>query len=187
MEAFWVSLGVVTSAEIGDKTQLLALLLAARFRCALPIIAGIFVATVLNHAAAAWIGRLIGDGLNPEMLRLILGVSFLAMAVWMLFPDKIDDEQPKNAYRGSAFFTTLILFFLVEIGDKTQLATAALAMRYDALFQVVCGTTAGMLLADAPAVWLSEKMLRRINMNWLHRISAMIFIALAAATLFYPG
>lgn len=151
MEAFLVSTGIVALAEIGDKTQLLAFVLAAKFRRPLPIIAAIFVATIANHAFAAAIGTWITSLLGPNVLRWVLGASFLAMAAWTLVPDKIDDDDVPLAKYG-VFLTTLIAFFVAEMGDKTQVATVALAARYDSLLAVVCGTTFGMMLANVPAI-----------------------------------
>src|SRR5690349_18370319 len=147
MQAFLISTGVVALAEIGDKTQLLALVLAARFRRPLPIIAGILLATLLNHSVAGFAGTLASSLLAGPWMRWLLGLSFLAMAGWALIPDKLDDGMPKAANRHGAFLTTLIAFFLVEIGDKTQIATVALAAQFDALVPVVLGTTLGMMVA----------------------------------------
>src|SRR5258705_1751566 len=160
LEAFLVSLGIVALAEIGDKTQLLALVLAARYRRPVPVILGILVATLANHALAAWLGAGAAATLGPEALRWILGLSFLAMAAWTLIPDKLDREKPQSARLG-AFAATLVAFFLVEMGDKTQIATAALAARYASIAAVVAGTTLGMMLADVPAVYFGERILRR--------------------------
>ena len=182
LEAFLVSTGVVALAEMGDKTQLLALLLAARYRRALPVVAGIFVATLVNHAIAAWLGAGIAEALGREALRWILGLSFLAMAGWTLIPDRIDGEE-KVPGRFGAFGTTLIAFFLVEIGDKTQIATVALAANYASVTAVVAGTTLGMMIADVPAVYLGERILRRIPMRLLQRIAAVAFVVLGLLVL----
>ncbi|NRR32102.1 TMEM165/GDT1 family protein [Oxalobacteraceae bacterium] len=186
MEAFLVSSGIVALAEIGDKTQLLAFLLAAKFRRPLPIVAAIFVATVANHAFAAAIGSWITSLVGPEALRWLLGVSFLAMAAWTLVPDKIDEDDAKLAGYG-VFLTTLIAFFIAEMGDKTQVATVALAARYHSLLAVVAGTTLGMMLANVPAVYLGEKIAGRIPLKLVHGIAAAIFAALGVATLLGAG
>ncbi len=166
MEAFLVSTGVVALAEIGDKTQLLALVLAAKFRKPVPIILGILVATVVNHAVAgaagAWISALVG----PTAMRWILGLSFIAMAAWTLVPDKYDDDEKQDAApRFGVFVTTLIAFFLLEMGDKTQIATVALAAKYSSLLAVVAGTTLGMMLANVPAVLLGEVAAKKLPMH----------------------
>jgi putative Ca2+/H+ antiporter (TMEM165/GDT1 family) len=177
-EAMMVSTGVVTLAEMGDKTQLLAFLLAARFKKPIPIIAGIFIATILNHGLAGLLGTWITSLLSPELLRWILGISFLGMAVWTLIPDKIDeDEQPKVAESG-VFIATLIAFFLAEIGDKTQIATVALAASYSAPITVVIGTTLGMMLADVPAVFLGNKFAQKLPLKLIHTLAAAIFAIL---------
>ena len=184
MEAFLVATGVVTLAEMGDKTQLLALILAARFRKPWPIVAGIFTATVLNHALAGAVGNWVTQFLGPDILRWILGGSFIAMAVWMMIPDKIDeDEVPKSSHFG-VFGTTVLAFFLAEMGDKTQIATVMLAARYvDAYLWVVMGTTLGMMLANAPVVWLGERIVKRVPIQLVHGISAAIFMLLGVAAL----
>ena len=183
MEAFLVSTGIVALAEMGDKTQLLALILAARFKKPWPIVAGILVATLINHAlagaAGAWVTTLIG----PQMLRWILGASFLAMAAWMLVPDKLDAEEDEKPPRYGVFLTTVIVFFLAEMGDKTQIATVMLAARYDAIVSVVAGTTLGMMLANAPAVWLGERVTRLVPLRAVHIVSALIFAGLGLAAL----
>ena len=177
-EAMMVSTGVVTLAEMGDKTQLLAFLLAARFKKPIPIITGIFIATILNHGLAGLLGTWITTLLSPELLRWILGISFLGMAVWTLIPDKIDeDEQPKVAESG-VFIATLVAFFLAEIGDKTQIATVALAASYSAPITVVMGTTLGMMLADVPAVFLRNKFAQKLPLKLIHTIAAGIFAIL---------
>jgi putative Ca2+/H+ antiporter (TMEM165/GDT1 family) len=172
MEAFLVSTGIVALAEMGDKTQLLALILAARFKKPWPIVAGIFVATLVNHAlagaAGAWVTTLIG----PQMLRWILGASFLAMAAWMLVPDKLDADEDEKPPRYGVFFTTVLVFFLAEMGDKTQIATVMLAARFDAIASVVAGTTLGMMLANAPVVWLGERVTRLVPLRRAHRLGA---------------
>jgi putative Ca2+/H+ antiporter (TMEM165/GDT1 family) len=186
MEAFLVSSGIVALAEIGDKTQLLAFLLAAKFRKPLPIVLGILVATLVNHGLAGALGAAIPGLLDPATLRWILGVSFLGMAVWILVPDKIDDGDTPLARYG-AFTTTVIAFFLAEMGDKTQIATIALAAQYQAWLAVVAGTTIGMLLANAPAVYLGEKLAQRLPVKLVHRIAAAIFAVLGILTLFGAG
>ena len=186
MEAFFVSTGIVALAEIGDKTQLLAFVLAAKFRRPLPIIAAIFVATIANHAFAAAIGTWITSLLGPNLLRWVLGASFIAMAAWTLVPDKIDEDDIPLARYG-VFLTTLIAFFVAEMGDKTQVATVALAARYDSLIAVVCGTTFGMMLANVPAVYLGDKIANRVSLKLVHGIAALIFAALGVATLLGAG
>ena len=170
---------------MGDKTQLLALVLAARYRRPVPVILGIFVATLANHALAAWLGAGVAEMLGRDALRWILGLSFLAMAAWTLVPDKLEKEKPQSARRG-AFAATLLAFFLVEIGDKTQIATAALAARYASIAAVVAGTTLGMMLADVPAVVFGERVLRRVPAKTLHRVAAASFALLGALALFNP-
>ena len=173
MEAFFISTGIVALAEIGDKTQLLAFVLAAKFRRPLPIVAAIFVATIANHAFAAAIGTWITSLLGPDILRWVLGASFLAMAVWTLVPDKLDEEDTRLAGSG-VFMTTLIAFFVAEMGDKTQVATVALAAHYDALVAVVCGTTLGMMLANVPAVYLGDRIAGRVSLKLVHGIAAAV-------------
>lgn len=182
VEAFLVSTGIVALAEIGDKTQLLALVLAARFRRPMPIILGILAATLLNHALAGAVGAWIAATLGPLAMRWILGLSFIAMAVWMLVPDRIEDEQ-QAAPRFGVFGTTLVAFFLLEMGDKTQIATIALAAKYDALVAVVAGTTLGMMLANVPAVLLGEVAARRLPMRLVHAVAAAIFLVLGVTVL----
>jgi putative Ca2+/H+ antiporter (TMEM165/GDT1 family) len=186
MEAFLVSTGIVALAEIGDKTQLLAFVLAARFRRPLPIVAGIFVATIANHAFAAAIGAWITSLMGPELLRWVLGGSFLAMAAWTLVPDKLDEEDTQLARYG-VFLTTLIAFFIAEMGDKTQVATVALAARYHGIVAVVAGTTLGMMLANVPAVYFGDKIANRVSLKLVHGIAALIFAALGVATLSGAG
>ena len=178
MEAFLVSTGIVALAEMGDKTQILALLLAARFRKPWPIILGIFVSTIANHAMAGALGAWITTQLSPQVLRWILGASFIAMAVWMLIPDKLDDDADQQKPRFGVFGTTVVLFFLAEMGDKTQIATVMLAARFDAYVAVVAGTTLGMMLANAPVVWLGERMTRLVPLRVVHVVSAAIFLGL---------
>lgn len=187
LEALLVATGIVALAEIGDKTQLLAFMLAARFRKPAPIIAGIFVATIANHAFAAAVGNWLSTVLGPDALRWILGLSFLAMAVWTLIPDKIDEDEVQ-APRFGVFTATLIAFFLAEMGDKTQVATVALAARYDAAFiAVVTGTTLGMMIANVPAVLIGAKLAGRIPVRLVHGIAAALFAILGIATLLNFG
>lgn len=183
LEGFLVSTGVVALAEIGDKTQLLALVLAAKYRKPVPIILGIFVATVLNHFVAGWVGAWVAATVGPELMRWILGVSFVAMGLWILVPDKIDDDEAAAGPRFGVFLTTLFAFFVVEIGDKTQIATVALAARYEPLIAVVAGTTLGMMLANVPAVLVGEAAARKLPIKLVHGIAAAIFIVLGASIL----
>jgi len=182
VNAFLVSTGVVALAEVGDKTQLLALVLAARFRRPLPIIAGIFFATLANHAFAGAVGQWLTQLVSPEVLRWILGLSFMAMGIWTLIPDKLD-EGAKRDRRLGAFGTTLIAFFLVEMGDKTQIATVALAARYDALAAVVMGTTLGMMIANVPAVMLGNFTAEKLPVRAIHIAAAILFALLGIAVL----
>lgn len=182
MEAFLVSTGLVAVAEIGDKTQLLALVLAARYRRPLPIILGILCATLANHALAAWAGGLAASWIGPEALRWILGISFLAMAAWCLVPDKADDP-PSGAAGAGAFIATLMAFFLVEIGDKTQIATVALAARFDSILLVTAGTTLGMMLANVPVVIFGDAIAKRLPLRAIRIVAASIFVALGVLVL----
>ena len=182
LEAFLVSTGIVAVAEIGDKTQLLSLVLAARYRRPLPIVAGILLATLLNHALAGALGAWIRSLLAPEALRWILALSFFAMAAWALRPDE-PDEGRRLGERYGVFVVTLVAFFLVEIGDKTQVATIALAARYDALATVVLGTTAGMLLANAPVVLLAERVAARVPYHLIRFFAAGLFVLTGVLTL----
>ncbi|WP_153112010.1 TMEM165/GDT1 family protein [Propionivibrio limicola] len=183
MEAFLVSTGIVALAEIGDKTQLLAFILAAKFRKPVPIILGILIATIANHAFAGAIGSWVTSALAPETLRWVLGISFLAMAAWTLVPDKFDEEEARLA-RFGVFGTTLIAFFLAEMGDKTQIATVALAAQYGAFYTVVAGTTLGMKIANVPVVLLGDRVAHKIPVRLVHSIAAMIFATLGVVTLF---
>ncbi len=178
MEAFFVSTGIVTLAEMGDKTQLLALLLAVRFRKPWPIVWGILIATLANHALAGALGAWVTTFLGPTALRWVLGASFIAMALWMLIPDKLDVDEAATAPRFGVFTTTLVTFFLAEMGDKTQIATVMLAAQYNAFVWVVAGTTLGMMLANAPVVWLGERITRRVPIRAVHVTSAVIFLVL---------
>ena len=187
MEAFFVSTSIVALAEMGDKTQLLSLVLAARFRKPWPIVLGIFVATLANHALAGAVGTWVTTLLGPQALRWVLGLSFIAMAVWMLIPDKLDDEDTGAAPRLGVFGTTVVAFFLAEMGDKTQIATVMLAAQYSAYLWVVAGTTLGMMLANAPVVWLGERITRRVPIRAVHIVSAVIFLVLGLVALFAPA
>jgi Ca2+/H+ antiporter, TMEM165/GDT1 family len=187
IESLLVSTGVVALAEIGDKTQLLAFILAARFKKPVPIILGIFAATIVNHGLAGALGAWITSAVSPEILRWALGLSFIGMAVWTMIPDKIEGEEIQVARRFGVFGATLITFFLAEMGDKTQIATVALAAHYAAPFMVVIGTTLGMLIADVPAVFIGDKLANRIPMRLVHSIAAGIFALLGAATLLGAG
>ena len=186
MEALLVSTGIVALAEIGDKTQLLAFILAAKFRRPLPIVFGILIATLVNHGFAGAVGAWITSLLGPETLRWVLGISFLAMAAWTLIPDEFDEEDAKLARMG-VFGTTLVAFFLAEMGDKTQVATVALAAQYQSLFYVVAGTTLGMMIANVPAVIMGDRIADRMPVRLVHRIAAGIFAVLGVATLLGAG
>ena len=187
MESLLVSTGVVALAEIGDKTQLLAFILAARFRKPAPIILGILLATIANHSLAGALGAWITASVSPEILRWVLGLSFIAMAAWTLIPDEIEAEEARVAKRFGVFGATLITFFLAEMGDKTQVATVALAAHYATPVLVVIGTTMGMLIADVPAVFIGEKLSARIPMRLVHSVAAAIFALLGVATLIGAG
>ena len=187
MESLFISTGVVALAEIGDKTQLLAFLLATRFKKPLPIIAGILVATILNHSLAGALGAWITATLSPEALRWILGLSFIGMAVWTLIPDKIEEEEMQVAKKFGVFGATLITFFLAEMGDKTQIATVAMAAHYPDPVLVVIGTTLGMLIADVPAVYIGDRFAAKIPMKLVHGIAAAMFAAMGVATLLGVG
>ena len=182
MEALFFSTGIVALAEIGDKTQLLALLIAARYKKPIPIILGIFVATLLNHAGAAALGAWITSFFSPQTMRWILGGSFIAMAAWMLIPDKLDDDT-SLLDRFGVFGATTIAFFLAEMGDKTQIATVALSARYHDLWMVVMGTTLGMMIANVPAVLLGEVAARKLPKHIVHRVAASLFAVLGVITL----
>ncbi len=184
MEAFLVSTGVVALAEIGDKTQLLAFVLATRFKRPLPIIAGILAATLVNHAMAGALGAWLLSLVDPVLLRWGLGLSFLAMAAWTLVPDSLDAEKTSSLGRYGVFMTTLIAFFLAEMGDKTQLATVALAAKYTFPVAVVAGTTLGMMIANVPAVLVGDRLLKRVPMKVVQRIAATLFVLLGLATIF---
>ena len=183
VSAFFTTAGVVAIAEIGDKTQLLSLLLAARFHRPWPILAGILVATVANHLGAAAIGVWLEDLLEPRVLRWVLIASFLAMAAWTLIPDRLDEDEAPGSRRWGAFLTTLVMFFLAEIGDNTQLATTALAARYDAIIIVTAASTLGLLLANAPVVFLGKALMRRLPLHLARYLAASAFLLLALALL----
>ena len=184
MDAFLISTGIVALAEMGDKTQLLSLVLAARFRKPWPIVWGILVATLANHALAGGLGTWVTQLMGPAVLRWVLGVSFLAMAAWMLVPDALDDEDAAVTPKFGVFGTTVIAFFLAEMGDKTQIATVMLAAEYQSWLWVVAGTTLGMMLANAPVVWFGERLTRLVPLTWVHRISALVFVVLGLWVLF---
>ena len=182
-----MSTGIVALGEMGDKTQLLAIVLAALYRRPWPIVAGILVATLLNHAAAGALGGWVAQAMGPELLRWVIGLSFLAMAVWMLVPDKIDDDTAAGRQRFGVFGTTVIAFFLAEMGDKTQIATVALAARYADVVAVVLGTTLGMMLANVPAVFLGDRIAQKVSMRAVHAVAAAIFAVLGVLTLLNVG
>ncbi|AMS31919.1 MAG: TMEM165/GDT1 family protein [Betaproteobacteria bacterium] len=183
MESLLVSTGVVALAEIGDKTQLLAFILAARFKKPVPIILGILAATLINHGLAGALGAWITSVVSPDIMRWVLGLSFLAMAAWTLIPDKIEDEETHIAKKLGVFGATFVTFFLAEMGDKTQLATVALAAHYAAPLMVIAGTTLGMLIADVPAVFIGNKFAAKIPMKLVHGVAAAIFAAMGVLTL----
>ena len=184
METLLLSTGVVALAEMGDKTQLLAFLLASRYKKPLPIILGIFVATIFNHTLAGLAGSWLAEFFSPDVLRWVLALSFVAMAIWILIPDKMDDDgipQNKLMEKWGAFGITFITFFLAEMGDKTQIATVALAASYGTPFIIVAGTTLGMLIADVPAVWIGDKLSEKIPVKWVRLISATLFVKIGRA------
>ncbi len=181
MQALLVSAALVAAAEMGDKTQLLALALAARFRRPWPILAGILIATIANHLLAGVVGTWLAQHIAPEVLQWAVALSFFAFALWTLRPDSFDDSRDYSG--GSVFITTAFAFFIAEMGDKTQLATVALAARYQSLGAVVAGTTLGMLLADAPVVWLGRALVTRLNLTWLRWLAAALFALLGVVTL----
>jgi len=186
MEAFLISTGIVALAEIGDKTQLLSFFLAARYKRPWPIVLGILVATLANHAFAGAVGAWISQLLGPDLLRWVLGLSFIAMAVWMLIPDELDDDTATRS-RFGVFGTTLLAFFLAEMGDKTQIATVALAARYDSLPAVVMGTTAGMMIANVPAVLVGERLAARMPVRLVHGLAAALFALLGVLAIVAGG
>ena len=186
MEAFLASTGLVALAEIGDKTQLLALALATRYRKPLPILAGILLATLVNHALAGAAGAWLITVLGPDTMRWVLGLSFIAMAAWMLVPDKLDDVRTSSS-RWGVLAATFVAFFIVEMGDKTQVATVALAAKYAALYAVVAGTTLGMLLANAPVVLLGDRIAARMPVRVVHALAAAIFLAMGLLVILVPA
>jgi putative Ca2+/H+ antiporter (TMEM165/GDT1 family) len=186
LSAVTLSAGVVALAEMGDKTQLLSLMLAARYpKQAMAIIAGIFIATIANHACAALLGHWLMTLVSPDVMRWILGLSFLGIGLWLLVPDHIDDATDSKVVDRTfqVFVLTVALFFLAEMGDKTQIATIALGAKYDDVVAVTIGTTLGMMLANAPAVWLGQKFTKRMPIKWVHGVAALTFIAIGVATL----
>ena len=187
MDAFLIATGVVALAEIGDKTQLLSLVLAARYRAPWAISAGIFVATLLNHALAALIGDSVMDWLGPDWMRWIVGLSFVGMALWSLIPDRLDEDEENKAERKlrryGVFIMTTVIFFLLEMGDKTQVATAILAARFNDFVPVVLGTTVGMLLANVPVVFFGNMILKKISIELVHRVTAVLFLILGVVAL----
>lgn len=187
MEALFISTGVVALAEIGDKTQLLAFILAARFKKPLPIILGILCATVVNHGLAGALGAWITSVVSPDVLRWVLGLSFLGMAVWTLIPDKIEEEETQVAHKFGVFGATLVTFFLAEMGDKTQIATVAMAAHYASPVLVVIGTTLGMLIADVPAVFIGDRFANKIPMKLVHGIAAAMFAVMGVLALLNVG
>ncbi len=187
MESFFVSTGVVALGEMGDKTQLLAFLLAAKFKRPVPIILGILTATLINHACAGAVGAWVASQLGADVLRWVIGVSFLGMAAWILIPDKVDDEALDGPQRFGVFGATVLAFFLAEMGDKTQIATVALAARYHELSHVVAGTTLGMMIADVPAVFVGNRFAHKIPMPLVHGIAALIFAVLGIMALLNVG
>ena len=187
MNAFLVSTGVVALGEIGDKTQLLALMLAMRFRKPVPVILGILVATIANHLLAGLVGAFVRDLIGPDVLRWVLGASFVAVGIWALFPDTIDEDEATPRGDWGVFGVTVVTFFLAEIGDKTQLATVMLAARFDSLVAVVSGTTLGMLIADVPAVLLGRLASPKLPLKWIRLAAAAVFIALGAGLLLGLG
>ena len=188
LSALTLSAGVVALAEMGDKTQLLSLMLAARYpKQALAIIAGIFIATIANHACATLLGHWLTSLVSPDLMRWILGLSFLGIGLWLLVPDHIDDAAGSMVSDRAlqVFLLTVGLFFLAEMGDKTQIATIALGARYEDVFSVTLGTTLGMMLANAPAVWVGQKFTKRMPIKWVHAVAAVTFIAIGIATLIW--
>ena len=182
-EAFWVSTSVVTLAEMGDKTQLLSLILAARYRKPVPIVLGILVATLLNHALAGALGAWLSSLMSPTTLNWVMALAFIAMGLWILVPDKLDEDDvalPKKQM--GVFFATLTAFFLAEMGDKTQFATIALAAQYSDVFTVVLGTTLGMMMANVPAVYLGNRFAERLPTKMVHIVAAVIYIVIGVLT-----
>lgn len=187
LETFMISTGVVAIAEMGDKTQLLSLILAARFRRPWPIIAGIFVATVLNHYAAGWVGQLMANQISPDLLRWVVGLGFIAIGAWALIPDKLEEDEAQVKPYG-AFIATAIAFFIAEIGDKTQVATVALALKYTPLWSVVMGTTVGMMIANVPAVMLGSWISARMHiLRYVRFVASAVFVLLGVLALIGVG
>ena len=186
MEAFLISTGIVALAEVGDKTQILAFILAAKYKKPVPIVLGILIATLANHGFAGALGAWVPTLMGPQTLRWVLGISFIAMAIWTLIPDKFDEADAKFT-SSSVFGTTLVAFFLAEMGDKTQVATIALAAQYHAFFIVVAGTTLGMMIANVPAVFLGNRIAAKMPVRLVHMIAAAIFAILGVATLLGAG
>ena len=187
MEAFLVSTGIVALAEIGDKTQLLTLCLAARYRKPWPIVLGILVATLANHALAAAVGQWVTAFVGPDAMRWILGLSFIAMAFWMLVPDKLDSDGASTRQYFGVFGATLIAFFLAEMGDKTQIATVALAAQFGSFYAVVAGTTLGMMLANVPVAFLGDQLTRKLPIRIVHGVAAGTFVVLGVLALVGVG
>jgi putative Ca2+/H+ antiporter (TMEM165/GDT1 family) len=187
LNAFLLSTGLVALAEIGDKTQLLAVMLTARYRRPWLVIAGILAATLLNHALAAALGAWLMDFIGPQLLRWTVGASFLAMGAWTLIPDKLDDDDATARSRAGVFVTTVVAFFLAEMGDKTQVATVALAARFHDIVSVVAGTTLGMMVANVPAALLGDRFAARLPIVWIRRVAAAVFALLGIATLAGAG
>ncbi|WP_246190397.1 TMEM165/GDT1 family protein [Pandoraea captiosa] len=183
MSPFLVSTGVVALAEIGDKTQLLSLVLAARFKKPVPIILGIFVATLVNHGFAGAVGEWLSTAINPVIMKWAVVASFIGMAIWILIPDKLDDDEADTRRKFGVFVSTIITFFIAEMGDKTQIATVMLAARYQDFFGVVAGTTLGMMLANVPAVLVGHKFSGRLPTRAVHAVAAVIFLVLGIVTL----
>lgn len=183
MGAFLVSTGVVSLAEIGDKTQLIALVLAARYRRPVTIVMAILLATLLNHGLAGGLGIWLSNLLQPVIMEWILGIGFIIMAFWMLIPDQVDDDVSTSQSLHGVFVLSFITFFMAEIGDKTQIATLALAAEYRQFWAVVLGTTLGMVLINAPTVFVGNKFSQKLPMQWLHRLSAAIFLLLGCVAL----
>jgi putative Ca2+/H+ antiporter (TMEM165/GDT1 family) len=181
LEGFVVSTSIVALAEMGDKTQLLSFVLAAKLKHRVPIVLGILVATLANHFLAGWIGAWLATLVSPTTLRYAIAASFVAFGLWALKPDDLEEDQKLRG--AGVFLATLVAFFLVEMGDKTQLATVALAARYHPLFAVVAGTTLGMMVANVPAVWMGEALAHRVNMKWMRWVAAGLFIVLGGLTL----
>ncbi|AUZ06204.1 MULTISPECIES: TMEM165/GDT1 family protein [Vitreoscilla] len=185
MDAFLSSTAAVALAEIGDKTQLLTLFLAARYRKPMPIIMGILVATILNHLVSGWIGAWVGQSFNANIMAWVIGISFIAVGFWLLVPDK-DEEVSEKWLTGSAFVATAVLFFLAEIGDKTQLATVFLAAKYQDVFWVVVGSTLGLMIANVPMVFLGDWLLKKLPLNIIRVAACVLFVVLGLVTLYQP-